>query len=60
MNKKGFVTAAVTIFSIVGLLHLVRALYAWEMTISGVIVPVWVSWVAFVILGSMVFYGMKR
>jgi hypothetical protein len=45
------------IFAIVAILQLVRALANWPVTIGLTAIPVWASWVAFVIAGVLSWIG---
>jgi len=49
MNKKTTLTLATIIFSAVAILHLVRYLLGWELTIDNCSVPQWAS-----ILGAII------
>jgi hypothetical protein len=51
--KKPFTLAAVTVFSIVALVQLLRLLTGWEVTIEGFAVPIWASGVAVVVAGGL-------
>ena len=51
--KKPFTHAAVTVFSIVALVQLLRLLMGWEVTIQGFAVPIWASGVAVVVAGGL-------
>ena len=46
MEAKSYARLAAVIFATIALLQLVRALSGWELTLSGVPIPVWPSWVA--------------
>jgi hypothetical protein len=46
-----------SIFSLVAVLQLVRALKAWPDTVGATSIPVWVSWVACVIAGILAWLG---
>lgn len=52
---KPFTTAAVFVFSIVSLLHLLRLLFGWEIIIDGMVVPVWLSVPGFLIAAGLAF-----
>ena len=49
MNKKATLTLATFIFLLVAILHLVRYLLGWELTIDNCSVPQWAS-----ILGTII------
>jgi len=46
---KPFVALASIIFAVVAILHALRLLYGWEVTINGWAVPMWVSVIGFVV-----------
>ena len=48
-----------TIFAIVAILQLIRALAASPVTIAGTAIPVWASWVAFVIAAALAWIGIR-
>ena len=58
MDRKTYLQLAGVIFAIVALAHLVRALLHWPIGIDGWIVPVWLSWVAFVVAGGLSYFGL--
>lgn len=59
MTEKTFSTLAAAIFGVVAVLHLVRILIGWSIVVGGWTVPVWVSWVGFIIAGTLSYYGAK-
>ena len=52
MNRP-FGTAAAAIFGFMALAHLVRAILGWEISIDGVSIPLWCSWVAVVVMAGL-------
>ena len=52
---KPFTRAAVAIFTIVAVVHLLRLAAGWEVTVSGFIVPVWWSAPGFIVAASLAF-----
>jgi len=50
---KPFTTLAVILFSLIAVLQLTRFIQGWEVTVNGLVVPVWVSGVAFVVLAGI-------
>lgn len=46
---KPFTTLAAIVFSLVGLLQLLRFTLSWEVTVNGIAIPVWASGIAFVV-----------
>lgn len=50
---KPFTLVAVVLFALIAVLQLLRFSFGWEVTVSGVNIPVWVSGVAFVVVGGL-------
>lgn len=60
MNKKKvYYTTVAIIFSVISILHLVRAVNEWEAVVAGADVPVWISWVVFVLAGYLAIRGFQ-
>ena len=51
--RKPFTLVAAVIFAAVALIHLLRVVYGWAVTIVGANVPVWGSVIALVISGVL-------
>ena len=51
--KKPFTLLAVLVFAIVALVHLLRLLFSWEVTINGAAVPLWASVAGIVIAAGL-------
>jgi len=50
---KPFTSIAIIVFSIVSVAHLIRLFFGWEITINGIIVPLWVSLPGFLVAGVL-------
>jgi hypothetical protein len=59
MSLKTFCAATGAIFAIVALIHLARIFLVWQATIGGWSVPMWVSWIGFVVAGGLAYFGLK-
>ena len=46
-------------FSILALAQLTRTLLGWSVQVAGITVPVWLSGVAFLIMGSMALWAFR-
>ncbi len=46
MSIYTYYRVASSVFFVVGALHLLRIFNSWEAVIAGVVIPLWVSWVA--------------
>jgi hypothetical protein len=49
------ITAA--LFSLITLLHALRLLLGWQVTIGDTVVPLWVSWIGLAISGFLAYEG---
>lgn len=52
---KPFTSIAVVVFSLVALLQLLRVILGWDITVNGVLVPLWASIVACLVAASLAF-----
>jgi len=50
---KPFTTIAIVLFALLAFLHLLRLLLGWEVTVNGIIVPMWVSVLGFFIVAGL-------
>jgi hypothetical protein len=50
---KPFTNIAIVIFALIAIIHLVRLILGWEITVNAVIIPMWVS-----VLGLIVAVGL--
>lgn len=52
---KPFTSIAIAVFTIVAVLHGLRILMGWEVTIQGAVVPMWASYLGLLIAGGLAF-----
>ncbi len=50
---KPFTTLAVVVFSLVALLQLLRVVLGWDITVNGVLIPLWASVIACVVAAAL-------
>jgi hypothetical protein len=50
---KPFTAATLVILALVAIVHVLRLLFGWSVTINGTDIPMWVSVVAFVITAGL-------
>ena len=60
MNQKTYFVITALIFLIVAILHLLRIFTGWEVSINGWMIPLWVSWVAFVGSSFLAYSGFNQ
>jgi hypothetical protein len=59
MTPRIFSLITATLFSLIALLHALRLLGGWQVTVGDIVVPLWVSWVGLVIAGYLAYQGVK-
>jgi len=59
MSHKAYLSVTLTIFAFIALLHLLRIVFDLEVAIGGWSIPMWMSWVAFVIAAILAYSGFK-
>jgi hypothetical protein len=57
MNAQTYSRLAGTIFAIVAILHLIRALKGTEATLGGMTIPVEASWIGLLVSGTLAWLG---
>jgi hypothetical protein len=50
---KPFKLITVVVLSLIAILQLTRFVLGWEVSVAGVSIPVWLSGIAFVVLGGL-------
>lgn len=53
VGQKLFIGVSGTIFGIIAILHLLRAVYGWPAEIGGLVAPMWLSWLALLVAGYL-------
>jgi tellurite resistance protein TehA-like permease len=59
MNARTYAALSSVIFFLVALLHLLRVIWHWNVTIDGWNVPDWVSIVGVIVAGFLSFQGFR-
>ncbi len=57
MNESSYARLAAVVFAIIALLQLARAVGGWPIVVGSTEIPVWPSWVAFVVTGILCWLG---
>jgi hypothetical protein len=52
---KPFTTVAIVVFSLVSMVQFVRVALGWEVTVNGILVPLWVSVIACAVAATLAF-----
>jgi hypothetical protein len=53
MTQRTFSLVTAVLFSLVALLHAVRLLRGWQVTIEGAVMPLWISWIGLADLSQL-------
>lgn len=59
MTQRTFSLVTAVFFFLVALLHAVRLLRGWQVIVEGVVVPMWVSWIALAIPAFLAYEGFR-
>ena len=57
MEPRNYARLAAVIFAVIAVLQLLRAIFAWEVTLNGVAIPIFVSGIACFIAAAMAWLG---
>ena len=57
MTHRTFSLITAVLFSLMALLHAVRLLRGWQVTIEGAVVPMWISWRGLAIAAYLAYQG---
>ena len=57
MTQRSFFLITSILFLLIALLHAVRLLQGWQVTIGGAVVPLWVSGIGLAIFGFLAYEG---
>ena len=53
---KPFTNLAIVIFILIAVMHLLRLIYGWEVTLDSIVIPMWVSVMALLIAGVLAYF----
>jgi uncharacterized membrane protein len=59
MTQRTFSLVTAVLFSLVALLHAVRLLRGWQVTIEGAVMPIWISWLGLVLAAYLAYQGFQ-
>ena len=54
-----YVVVSGVLFGVIAVLQAVRAVYQWPVLVGSVEIPVWVSWIAMVVAGSLCVWAFR-
>jgi hypothetical protein len=53
---KSFTNLAIAIFILIAVVHLLRLILTWEVTVNGMVIPMWVSVIGLLIAGALAYF----
>jgi TRAP-type C4-dicarboxylate transport system permease small subunit len=59
MNQRTYNIVTAVLFLIIAALHLLRIVFGWPARIGSLDIPLWVSWLALVIIGGLAYFGFR-
>jgi uncharacterized membrane protein len=59
MTQRTFSLVTAVLFLLIALLHAVRLLRGWQVTVEGTVVPIWISWIGLVIAAYLAYQGFR-
>jgi hypothetical protein len=59
MTRRTFSLITAVLFPLMALLHAVRLLRGWRVTIEGAAVPFWISWMALAVAAYLAYAGFR-
>lgn len=59
MSNNIYYTTVASVFLVIAILHLIRAVKGWEAVIAGASIPIWFSWVAVALAGYLSIRGFQ-
>jgi hypothetical protein len=60
VDKKAYNTITAVLFLVIAVSHLLRIIFGWSAQIGGLDIPVWVSWLALVVCGTLAYFGFRQ
>jgi len=52
---KPFTVIAIAIFCLMSIMHILRLIYGWEISLSGIQIPIWISSIAAIATGVIAY-----
>jgi hypothetical protein len=59
MDARSFSLLSAAIFTAMAVLQLTRAISEWPLMIATTPIPLWISWIAFIVLVALAWLGFK-
>ena len=60
MHRKTYLFVTAIVFSVIGVVHLLRIVLGWEAAVGGWSIPMWLSWLAMIVTAVFAYYGFRH
>jgi hypothetical protein len=60
MNQNTYMKLTGTIFLIIAVAHLLRAVLGWNVVIGTTVIPLWISWIGVIVAGCLSYQGLSK
>ena len=59
MTHRTFSLVTGILFFLVALLHAIRLLRGWQVSVEGAVVPIWISWIGLAVAAYLAYQGFR-
>jgi len=59
MTHRTFSLVTGILFLLVALLHAIRLLRGWQVSVEGAVVPIWISWIGLAVAAYLAYQGFR-
>ena len=59
MTQRTFSLVTAALFFLIALLHAVRLVLGWQVTVEGTVVPLWISWIGLAMATYLAYEGFR-
>ena len=59
MTQRTFSLVTAVLFFLIALLHAVRLLRGWQVTVEGLVMPIWISWIGLAVAAYLAYQGYR-
>jgi len=59
MTHRTFSLVTGILFLLVALLHAIRLLRGWQVSVEGAVMPIWISWIGLAVAAYLAYQGLR-
>jgi hypothetical protein len=60
LNRNTYMTVTATLFLVVGIVHLLRIIFGWQVEVGGMNIPFWASWLVVPVSVALAIFGFNQ